>query len=643
MRVTKLRASNFKGRSFEHVLGPITVFHGANSAGKSARLEALQLALAGFVPGVPATPAGIAEAFGQDMTVGAIMEAGGVIRSYKRKARGGIEVQAAFDGLPEGWSVAPVAVDAQEYLSLPEKHRVRVLFKLAKLKTEVNASTVTAEIKNIKLEVNSPATEDRIKKTCAFVEDSYRVAMKNSETVQEWIIDLSESVRELHKGAADQVKRMNLTVQGITQIRAAQPPSEGSIQDVERKLGQARDQETTLTKRLAVIETELNEAQSTKGIKLRLETELAGPLADCRAKYDQAKSKLAGMEANRTKKPDVDAIKARQKEVVRDGTRIKVDLDAVEHRIEVENRQFTEKMAHDTCPFCKSKKQGWKDELVKQHEAVLADLVTQREAKKAQRQPLAVEFNELELRLSAADQQLIAWDSRNRQLTDAAVSAHNFDIALARREDALKRLAELQVKDVAELEKEHRDIVPKLQGVRDARSALDADRIRLSAERTEALQKIQAAETAQNTLNEQTILKAALQVIEELCEQLVSDSINPLMDKVNDLCGIIMPCPLEYRDGEIGWTERGAWISKPKQLGGARRTLLFAALSVALSEPGGIVILDEFRNLDTDNRRKVLKHFDHLIKQGVIGQVVLADPDIQDIANVKGVTFIKVE
>lgn len=639
MIATKLRGSKFKGRDFEHDLAPITIFVGLNSAGKSARLEAMQLALAGYVPGVPASPAGIYGAFGGqgDMAVGAILDQGGVVRSFRPKGKS-VSREDRWDKLPVDWAVQPVTVDADEYLKTTERERTRILFRMAKLGREITADTITAEIKNIVLEQNTKQTQEFIGRLCNTLENTFK---HNQDTVQEWLISVVEGFREKLKAANDNVKRMNLTIQGITQLRAASPPPESSMQDVERRLAQAREQETQLSTELGRLEQQITVAKRQQDGKGRIQGELNGPLSDCKHLLDKAESKLDEIVKRHGERPDINAVQVRQAEVIANGKRIRAEIDQLEWQITEKRNQHAAKLKHDACPYCGTDAPGWKQKIDAEHAVEIHNLTVQMDKVKQNRAFLESEYGQLKSKIAAIEPALTTWQAEENSMTVLRETISAYKTQLVRRGDAMTALGDIKVPDVTETQKTHRDTLAALQGAQQARAALDSDRIRLSAERIEALQKIQAGENGQNALNEVVILKASLEKIEALCEELVKESINPLVQRVNDICGPIMPAPLEFIDGEIGWHEKGVWISKAKQIGGARRTLLFAALSVALSEPGGIVILDEIGTFDIQNSRTILSHFADLIGRGVIGQVVMADPTGRGLT-VKGVRVIEV-
>lgn len=50
MKLTRITGENIKGESFSHELGATTAIVGTNFSGKSAILEAIRLALIGFIP-----------------------------------------------------------------------------------------------------------------------------------------------------------------------------------------------------------------------------------------------------------------------------------------------------------------------------------------------------------------------------------------------------------------------------------------------------------------------------------------------------------------------------------------------------------------------------------------------------------------
>jgi energy-coupling factor transporter ATP-binding protein EcfA2 len=53
MNISRISAINFKGSTFDHHPGSITIFHGPNGAGKSSVIESLRLGMLGYDPRIP--------------------------------------------------------------------------------------------------------------------------------------------------------------------------------------------------------------------------------------------------------------------------------------------------------------------------------------------------------------------------------------------------------------------------------------------------------------------------------------------------------------------------------------------------------------------------------------------------------------
>ncbi len=60
--ITRIKAKGFKGQDFDNAIGQLTIFTGENGAGKSARVQAIALAVQGFIPGKGKTNQSIFEA-----------------------------------------------------------------------------------------------------------------------------------------------------------------------------------------------------------------------------------------------------------------------------------------------------------------------------------------------------------------------------------------------------------------------------------------------------------------------------------------------------------------------------------------------------------------------------------------------------
>ena len=161
--IKTISAQNLKGQTFRHDLAPVTLFTGDNFSGKTSRLDAVHLALLGWLPGVSKKPGDIYAdlASGSEMGVTAILKDREIGRLW-RKVKDSVKYLGTGDDL----EFPPVALVASEFLSLSPAERVKFLFARAMLPPEYSAEairqTVCANVKNIKLDENTIESEKAI-------------------------------------------------------------------------------------------------------------------------------------------------------------------------------------------------------------------------------------------------------------------------------------------------------------------------------------------------------------------------------------------------------------------------------------------------------------------------------------------------
>lgn len=140
--ITKVFATDFKGRSFEQGLGRLTLILGPNGSGKSARSQALQLGVLGFIPGGAKTNPEILDAFGSSdrLIVGFATENGySFERGYGRGASGtvsqayrvsGSRASKEFFNQALGTAGKPRAIDISAFLALSDQKKLDAIFDL---------------------------------------------------------------------------------------------------------------------------------------------------------------------------------------------------------------------------------------------------------------------------------------------------------------------------------------------------------------------------------------------------------------------------------------------------------------------------------------------------------------------------------
>ena len=140
--ISKVTATGFKGCDFEQALSERTLFVGQNGAGKSARSQALQLAVNGGVIGAGKTNDDILSTFGEGdkLVVGVEIDgkylfqrgfvrgpSGSVSQGYKA---GGVKVSKDYFMKALGESGAPVVLNVADFMGLSDQKKIEALFQL---------------------------------------------------------------------------------------------------------------------------------------------------------------------------------------------------------------------------------------------------------------------------------------------------------------------------------------------------------------------------------------------------------------------------------------------------------------------------------------------------------------------------------
>lgn len=189
MKINKISGTNFKGRTFQNPLAPITVLVGNNFVGKSSRADALTLAIAGYVPGIEKKPSSIHERLASDkvMAVKVEFDNGKFIgREYSLSPKGSVSCTVSHRGLSDKFAVEPSMIDATEFLALSSKARVQFLFQRLQLESEV--PTPASLISKIK-----PQGEDQAMYLASLEEtitDDHESAVTSGLTPQAWLESL---------------------------------------------------------------------------------------------------------------------------------------------------------------------------------------------------------------------------------------------------------------------------------------------------------------------------------------------------------------------------------------------------------------------------------------------------------------------
>lgn len=290
MQLTSIKATNLKGRTFEHGLQPFTVVAGPNDAGKSALCDAVRLVLLGHLPELgKSNTATFDLASGSKMSVAAVLADGKTVARAWEKKKKSVTATAPEVELPE---TPLVMLNAAEYFGKSDKARVEMLFSVLRL--DPRAFSRGAVIEKLKAAVKEHGE-------LADIDDL--TTHENAETLEEWLTLVGEALESAQSEARQAAKRFEGTVQGIVQLRANDP-----LVDAE-----------ALTVELTKLRAEIGQAQNRLG-----------------ALREQAK----GAEANDEKRRAL--IAAIERARARVGDRPTTPIDALQREIDATNTRVGE-------------------------------------------------------------------------------------------------------------------------------------------------------------------------------------------------------------------------------------------------------------------------------------------------------------
>lgn len=242
LKIHTIEATGFKGSSFNQTLGAVTLLSGGNFRGKTRRIQALVLALAGYVPEVAKKSN---EVFGllsssNPMSVSAVGKGFFIKRTFTER-RGSVSCTVEADGVDKTFAVPPVSVDATEFFALSEKERVKFIFSRITAGSDLGrlAAHLLSEVKAIKAAEGSDAeaveavVQDLVLEINNAFEDARRLELSVQDHVAALVADFGERKR---KADADE-KRLTATVEGMTQLAAT---ASSARWDCERHLSEQR-------------------------------------------------------------------------------------------------------------------------------------------------------------------------------------------------------------------------------------------------------------------------------------------------------------------------------------------------------------------------------------------------------------------
>ena len=680
MRITKLTGRNIASSSFEHDLWPICLFVGENDAGKTTRINALTLALANRLPGVASTGSAIFNslATGSLMSVFAGTDDGRSIMREWREEKGKVKHTSRLNGFPEDFEIDPVAIDPMEYMSLSSVERNRFLFARSSGVPTIEklVATITANLKNIKVEENTPDTEGVINRLVAFVTRFGTKQIENQagfevlnvqiagQSSQEWLAALYEAVKDEVSLAKQNVDRQEKTLQGLTQNQTGQ----SAPADAEQRMVTARQE---LEKANAEVARLL---EAGKGIS-RQQKEIQDIANKPVASDDEIRRQMSEHECTRPKgvlPPGEQPVKSVMKTVkpIADQKLSDALTASTNKNTELQNAKSVcratveriEKELSDTKGATKCSKCS--QSIVKILKPVIAKLTSELESAKKQfavsdsnafdaetamnSAKLAVEKDAEKITKWEQDKQkldadheiaMTQWNTKNTAWLNNQTAMTAFTTRLNELkcligdktvQQAKDKLPQFEI-DIAKAREDYKAAAKTADEKKQAVTDFETAYKQLIKERGEAASRATAQAEALKFKAEHAVLKQFVGLLNDLQALLTEQAVGPILETCNRLCSGILRSPLMFREGEIGMMRDGNFVTH-RTMGGAHRLLTYAAVSLALAvkAPLKLVFIDETGRLDRRRKNLVMHNVLTLVEAGHVDQVLLCEPNSED-------------
>jgi hypothetical protein len=163
-------------------------------------------------------------------------------------------------------------------------------------------------------------------------------------------------------------------------------------------------------------------------------------------------------------------------------------------------------------------------------------------------------------------------------------------------------------------------------------------------QRADARRIAEAQEALKVITTDRDAIKLAKAECRNIRDEITNAAFGPLLQTANRFVAGILPTPLEYRDGEIGRYQAGAWVPV-RCFGGTMTAITHAGLQAALSAgaPVRLLIVDEMGRFDLRNKAQFMANVADAIRDGIIEQFVGIDTCARDYDGIAGLTHISIQ
>ena len=670
-RIKTISARNLKGLTFSHNLAPVNLIVGENASGKTAVLAAVRLALLGHDPKLGKTPGAIFASCGckgggaTSLTVSAIMDSGpDIARAWVMK-----KGKISYEGVDTEF-IPTLLLDPTTYFSLTGPARLNYVLGQCDLAVlGIGCKPLIDQLLSNIPASTDPAAGKALTELCNTVLELDNARMAEDSTVYDWLIAVVEKIKDIRDKAAAIAATHEQTIKGLTDGKAADGDM-SVMQSVQPDIDEARARHT------AAVQAEANALNAWKVAERKLQEVRALALKRVDVAYFEQKIQLGELAIVGLQKtppagpqptPEIMPTRRPSDAVERTALNSSLDRAAKTKRIHEACQAECSRIiraielagAQTTCPTCGH-------DIADKQKAVLAQL--KKDLAKADQalEDAAENHNEnlgmvknAEEALSLAESAITTWGLDSVQVearNTAAMLAwmdvsKNYNLAQENINKITNEIARLRASidgnaaaheawvNLPGLEAEAQKLhdaalvtMDALTPIAEQIKQLEAKQRQFIARTQDARRVDQSRALYQEAQAKVDVYKAALKVVAAEKDRVSEDAFKLLLGHARKFTDGILKAPLQYRDGELGYTHDGNWVSY-KAFSGLEELLCFCALSVALTQKSEcltrVVLLDEMTRAIGKNKGLIAQRMLKLTKAGVVDQVFMVDGSIE--------------
>lgn len=633
MKPVKILAENFKALDFTHELKPVTMFAGPNESGKTARLDAVLVALLGYHPAVGKQPSATIAFAGEsrpEMTVHLEFDTGAFItRTFKRKADGDVS-RTTKGEIPV---IPPVLFDASDYLEDTAAGRIKTVFE----RIDVSEIAISDEdllerlgkIEAVPAAVSVEAVKEMLALTQKMIDR--RIALR--QTTQLWLEELLKGLTDAAKGQKSLQDNASAQMQTLR-------PSGVTPKSVAEQIEALKAKVAELEKAKAELDSALNNFLKTEDRRKTLRDLIAREMVDV-AKYESEQNRLQAI---------VDEYQSPTKAWGRELEQLKTDdrtyqqsAATMANLLKEQKERLAELEGKVKCPYCKSNRQGWKEEYKTELEAAIAENEKHLSGIKSKAMIGLDNISKKQADINAS----IAKDKEIEGIRNKIIDIKNA-LVLARKDATARATAQGELSGLEQITRpSDADIEAAKVAIRTAKEELntlnDAENAYLAAMKGQDRYR----EIEKTLIGHQVrveVYKQAARLVMDAQKEIVARAFDSILAPARRFTDGLIDGKLDYHGDELGVHTAAGWVSH-KVMSGRGQDLAYLGLQVALAQqsPVKIILLDEFGDFDVATKVKVIERLLALTDEGFIDGALCADPRADDYRTIQSPRFSLIE